>query len=443
MFRAYPALVVIQYYILTGGIQGVHANKTVSYGSRSFRSFATLTAGPVRQALAAPAKQAGPQTWTVLVGAQAEMQQTDMGQAGAWQIMKFYPDKLTVNAGDTVVWKINSAEFHDVIFPAPGQAFLPFTIVEGGQNGPPTVALSPYFVASAGGSNYDGTATASSGQLSMQPPGSMEYRLTFTKAGSFNYYCNVHAGEGPNGQVVGMTANVTVQAAGSTLAKTPDQVSADAQTAIAADQQAAMGADAQAKQVTPPTANSDGTMTYHINGGFDTQDASYMGFSPRDITIHAGDTVMWQQTSAVTPHTFSLMSGAKEPDMVVVQPQQSGPPKVILNPVVLAPAGGTTYSGTGYFNSGFVPGTQDPTPGPRTYSLRFDKPGTYEYVCILHDEMGMNGHITVLAAGSTPGMPSTGVPGAADVLPLAAGLAGLALLFGGIAVRRRALVAQR
>ncbi len=72
-----------------------------------------------------------------------------------------------------------------------------------------------------------------------------------------------------------------------------------------------------------------------------------------------------------------------------------------LNPVVMAPAGGSTYSGKGYFNSGWIWGTKDPFPGSRTYSLKFDTPGTYEYICVLHDMMGMSGHITVLPASAS------------------------------------------
>lgn len=402
-----------------------------------------VTVGAAGKATAAPARQAGPQTWTVLVGAQAEIEQTDMGPAGAWQLMKFYPDKLTINEGDTVVWKINSAEFHDVIFAPPGQAFIPLTTVEGGQNGPPTVVISPLFAAPTGGPNYDGTTLASSGELSMAAPGSPEFRLNFTKAGSYDYYCNIHSAALPNGQIAGMTGDITVQAAGSALARTPDQVSADAQAAIAADQQAAMAEDAQVKQAIPPTSNADGTMTYHIKAGFDTQTAAYMRFTPSDITIHAGDTVTWQQNSAVSPHTFTLTSGAKDPDLVVALPQSSGPPKLILNPQVLLPAGGSTYAGQGIFSSGFVPGTQDSTPGPRTYSLKFSRPGTYEYICMLHDDMGMSGHITVLATGTTPGMPSTGRSGSADPLPLAVGLAGLVLLFAGFTLRRKVVSLRR
>lgn len=369
----------------------------------------------------------------MLTGAQAEIEKTEYGDAGAWQINKFYAKKLTINEGDTVIWKLNSVEMHNIIFPPPGQSFVPYITPQGND-----AVVSSLSVASVGGPTYNGTGPATSGQLSMEAPGVQQYKLNFSKAGTYTYFCSIHSAQLPNGQVVGMVGSITVQAAGSTLSKSSDQVSAENQAEISADQAAASSADAQAEQVAPPDAGPNGTMTYHANVGYDTQDAAYMRFAPQDFTIHVGDKVMWQQTSAFTPHTITFPSGGPEPDIANVQPQPGGPPRVTLNPKVLAPSGGSTYAGRGFYNSGFISGTQDPAPGPRTYNLTFTKPGTYEYICILHDKMGMVGHVTVLAAGTTPGMPATGQSHSEDgILTLAAGLSALALLFAGLLLRRK------
>ncbi len=393
-----------------------------------------LTGGRSGTASAASNNQAGsPQTWTVLVGGQGEIEQTEHGPAGAWQFMKFYPNRITVNAGDTIVWKLNAAEIHNVIFPPPGQNYVPFVTPQGGP--PPELVVNPLGVVSTGGPTYDGSAAASSGSISMAPPGVQEYRLTFTKAGSFNYLCSIHSTQLPNGQVEGMLGNVTVQTAGTAYPRTQAQIDAEAQAAIAADAQTALGAEAQAKQVAPPEAGPNGAMIYHGNMGYDFGDFGYMRFSPTDFTIHVGDTIEWMQTSAVTPHTLTLLSGGKEPDLVMVTPQAAGPPKFTINPQILAPAGGASYNGTGFYSSGFINGTQDPAPGPRTYHLTFTKAGTYEYVCMLHDTLGMTGHVTVLGAGSMPGMPRTGY---GDVLPVVAGWSALMLLLAGLTLRRRA-----
>lgn len=92
---------------------------------------------------------------------------------------------VTVSVGTTVVWtnQANNAQ-HNVVFPIAGQ--LP-------PAGPPNVPP-------AGGSTYDGTAYASSGALQ---PG-QSYSLTFTKVGTYKYYCLFHDDSG-------MVGTVTVQ----------------------------------------------------------------------------------------------------------------------------------------------------------------------------------------------------------------------------------------
>ncbi len=398
-----------------------------------------LAAGLPGHAAAAPALQAGPQTWTVLAGAQTTPEPVDNGMmAGAWQLLRFYPEHLTINVGDTVVWKLNAMEMHQVIFPAPGETYAPFTIVHPGN--PPQVEINQLAVFPAGGPTYDGSAVASSGMLGMgNPLFKQEYQLTFTKAGSYNYLCAMHSAQLPNGQVVGMLGNITVQPAGSAYPQTQAAIDAAAAAAIAADQQAAEALTATATKVEPPTANADGTMTYHGNIGWDGPNNAYMRFAPKDFAIHAGDSIEWTQTSEVTPHTISLLSGATDPEPFVIQPQATGLPQVFLNLAGLAPAGGHTYNGTGIVSSGFVDGYASSPSGKPTYKVTFTQPGTYEFICELHDPMGMNGHITVLAAGSTPGMPTTGHGDPLGWLLLVlVMLCNGGLVLGGLALRRRA-----
>ena len=351
--------------------------------------FVGLTASiPVQQSLAAPATQNEPVTWTVLVGGQAGITQTEFGPMGAWQFMRFYPDNITINEGDTIVWKLASAEPHTVTFPKPGEQPPALTVPEG-EGGNQRVLMNPLAVMPQGESNYDGTVLTGSGQIGGDPQFPTEYKLTFTKTGAYDYFCAFH---------MMMTGKVTVQAAGSAYPKTQAQIDADAAAQLAADTQAAMQAEPTAMQAsTRPGPN--GTTIHEVNIGYGDGILDWMRFGPADLTIKAGDTVEWVQKDVETPHTVTLVSGGKEPELILTEPQQGGPPKLVINPEVLAPAGGTTYSGQGYFNSGWIWGTKVPLPGPRTYSLTFDTPGTYEYICVLHDMMGMNGHITVLAAG--------------------------------------------
>jgi plastocyanin len=211
---------------------------------------------------------------------------------------------------------------------------------------------------------------------------------------------------------MGMTGELTVQAAGSAYPETQQQIDAAAQTAIQADAAEAAKSDADAQKVaTRPGPN--GSTIYGMNIGYTAMNmvADWMRFSQRDITIHQGDSIEWTQQAMMAPHTVTFVSGGKEPDFIQPEAQTAGPPKLVINPQVALPAGGDTYSGSGYFNSGIIEGTMNPAPGPRTYTLTFAQPGRYEYICVIHDQEGMSGYVTVLASqagGSQPGMPNTG-----------------------------------
>ena len=91
-----------------------------------------------------------------------------------------------------------------------------------------------------------------------------------------------------------------------------------------------------------------------------------------------------------------------------------------------------------------------PIPAPHSYSLKFTKAGTYKYICVLHDFVGMTGSITVAAAPKptanltqppTNTQPVVGSTSSADLGSglVALGLVALAALAAAyVAVRRRA-----
>ena len=119
-----------------------------------------------------------------------------------------------------------------------------------------------------------------------------------------------------------------------------------------------------------------------------------MRFLPDSLSVKKGDKVRWTYRALVDPHTVTFSSGEAPPDLFLIQPQASGQPNLELNPQALWPAGGSTYKGTGYVNSGFMgPAVQ----GPMTFELTFDTPGDYEYYCIVHGSptQGMRAKIKV------------------------------------------------
>ncbi len=96
-------------------------------------------------------------------------------------------NNITVATGTTVTWTNESNNVpHTVTFPVAGQA--------------PPIG-SPGQIPPSGGSTYDGSTLTNSGVM---PPGT-SYSLTFTKAGTYTYYCLFH--DGPTG----MIGTVTVQ----------------------------------------------------------------------------------------------------------------------------------------------------------------------------------------------------------------------------------------
>ena len=138
-----------------------------------------------------------------------------------------------------------------------------------------------------------------------------------------------------------------------------------------------------------PAAGAKQTWTAIAGGG--AQDISIVlnAFFPRTLEIAAGDTVTWQ---VIGFHNIAFPGGTQLPRLEVQERD-----KVFIDPRVLVPAGGATFDGTGYHNSGLPP---DPSK-PFSYSLTFTKAGTYTYTCIVHGP-GMSGKVMVGAAKGSP-----------------------------------------
>src|SRR5579872_5736860 len=132
-----------------------------------------------------------------------------------------------------------------------------------------------------------------------------------------------------------------------------------------------------------PVASADSTATHwRVTVGAQSPDMGIQisTYFPNDITIDAGDSVTWTSQTA-EPHTITFLAVGQ------TAPQDPFSP----------PAGGNMYSGSGYFNSGPMMG--EPAPGfVQSYTLTFNQPGTYTYVCLFHPFM--TGTVHVQAAGA-------------------------------------------
>lgn len=310
--------------------------------------------------LLGPSVARAAQTVTVSAGAESP--------GGDVQLTAFAPVQVTINVGDTVTWSLDSTEFHDVLFTA-GAPIPEFV-----QPGPDGVFINPIAGLPQGGSSYDGSTMTGSGLLNK----GQSWSLTFTAAGTYPYYCVIHPGMVGSVQVV------------------PSGQSADTQAGINNRRTAQVNNDIATKGVPTIMGNqgelsTDGA-TAGIVAGAQSGQADIQRFFPPQVVIHSGDSLSWIWKTEDTPHTVTFLGGRPMPDVVVPQPQAGGPPRLQLNPIVLAPSGAATgWDGTGYLNSGFL----QPMPGQPapSFTVRFTTPGSYDYLCILHE--GMVGTVVV------------------------------------------------
>lgn len=136
------------------------------------------------------------------------------------------------------------------------------------------------------------------------------------------------------------------------------------------------------------TGRATAATTWQASVGADTPDHAIQAnaFLPRDITVDVGDTVTWTLRSGEI-HTLTFLSGAPRPPLII----PSGP-GIAFNPVAVAPAGGPTYDGTTFTNSGLLA-----VPG-QAFSLTFTAPGDFDFVCLVHATM--TGVMHVAPAGT-------------------------------------------
>lgn len=122
-------------------------------------------------------------------------------QAGN-DVMQFIPSSQTIKVGDSIEWVSASPSPHTVTFgditPPPGPDFDPFAL----PMSKPT-------------ESYAGTGFFNSGILAGTPPGApadpnqpSTFELSFSKAGTYDYYCILHADQGMVGKVIVEAAQV-------------------------------------------------------------------------------------------------------------------------------------------------------------------------------------------------------------------------------------------
>lgn len=293
-----------------------------------------------------------------------------------YAVEAFLPGTATVKTGTKVTWKFAWYEPHNVAF---------------GVSRTSTDPVTP----KASGGSYDGTGAYASEELVFGSPDKpATFDITFTKAGSYSYICTIHPFM--EGKIVVVNSGVVDSQNDLDARGTNDYVNRLANLQAVAGQ-----INARPVVVTPQAA---GGSKHELVVGAGTQAGDdVMQMLPQRYTVKAGDTVQWTDLFP-SPHTVTF--GALNP-----------PPGPGFDPFAVppsSPAGG--YDGTGFVNSGILQGSVPGAPADphavASFSLKFTKPGTYDYYCILHADQGMVGQIVVEAAPPpptrAPGPPNTG-----------------------------------
>jgi plastocyanin len=251
----------------------------------------------------------------------------------AIQGMRFLPGEIWIDQGDSINFIANSAEIHTVSFGTPP---LPPTTIDN---------LLADAVPPVGGPVFDPTAPwTNSGILTTMPtpdfPTVTSYVQKFTVQGSFTFWCLIH------GQM--MSLDVHVQKAHS---KYPHrQPYYDHQAEEQSEQIIADG-----KDLWEDTA--DKASPTHVYIGASNSEVMVMRFIPSNVTVSQGSTVTFDMSAneVFVPHTVTFTNLVQNG-----QPVDSG---ILLGPV--------------------------------TFPVTFTQTGTWNYICQIHDEMGMFGSVKV------------------------------------------------
>jgi plastocyanin len=312
------------------------------------------------------------------------------------ELMGFYPGEITINAGDAIFFDFSqgmpevphSVAFlagrptPDLVVPAPA----PGSPAELASDTPtPRLMFNPDVAFPQGADIVDGTGVVSSGLNILLQPGT-SYVLTFPTPGTHAYLDLVFP--------MVATGSVIVLDAGQSLPKTQEDY--DRETA---DQQASLieRGRSQIDRFDQPTPESllDGTDRWEVTTGVTDGPVEVAAFVPNRLRIKSGDTVRWTlEHSTLELHTATFAGAEPPPELVLVEPQAGGPPNLVLNPALVAAAGGSVFQPRELANTGFL---STRFPFPPTADMTFEVPGEYPYYCAIHGSpnQGMRGTIVV------------------------------------------------
>ena len=340
-------------------------------------------------------------TWQATVGAESD----NLGRQG-WA---FLPNELWIHAGDSVTWTFASDEPHTVSFLTSSQLR-------------PTIAHDSD-ITMPNGSSFDGSSYVNSGELCRNPalcPPAVgnTYTVNFPAAGNFKLVCLAH---------LYMNGQIHVLAPSQPLPHNQafyDREAMDESDHLLSD------TDHQAQDIDHRGDNEQGDPPSHrvitgtgeivgTGGGFQT--AAVVRFFPETITVHVGQTVEWTNMDPMTNHSITF-GVDPTPLRFPVPIVSSG---VGVNQTL--DSDGALHANVSFPSDNVHSGALWPLPADRAvqgpnaglpttdppdlsqfplpavvqdlnqrYRVTFTHPGTFNYHCAYHDNLGMLGQVIVV-----------------------------------------------
>lgn len=314
--------------------------------------------------------------WRAFVGAQSP----DL----ASQVQSFLPNEMWIHAGDSIRWTLTSTEIHTVTFLIPGQVRPP--------------GYGPIWGVTVGcpgntpdGATFDGTSCVNSGLLGQGPltvgPGLQTYSVTFPTAGNYKLVCLFH-----------VDMQGTIHALSPATPLPHDQVFYDAQAAHTGGRLVAAGlrlrgsADSESDDEPHAATVVVGVGAVVTTTGAGSQNVTLNRFLRDVVVVNVGDTVEWTNHDPFEPHTVTFGT----------EPIDPRPPSVNVNLSLDGARQATISSNTDSVNSGFLalapqdrPKLAQAPAGIARFRVTFTVPGTFNYICALHDDLDMKGTVIV------------------------------------------------
>jgi plastocyanin len=355
----------------------------------SIRFSAIVGSAILFTALLSPIAAQAAVTWNLSMGAQSK----DLGR----QAMAFLPNEIWIQQNDSITWTSKANEIHTVSFlkqasggaPAAGttRPSFPAGCTDGAQGGATPATPNP--------SSFTGGSCVNSGLL----VGGQSFTVTFPTLGNYKLVCLVHQ------DMTGAVHVLPSAAALPYIQSDYDKLAAEEANDLINDTDSA-----KAQNGNPGTGTNQVIITGELlaSGGGKAH-LAIMRFLPTKIVVHAGDTVEWTNIDPAVPHTVTFSPAGVQG--TVLEPAAGVPIGVSLDADgawhgTLPNAQGTAAAcgaGTSCFNPG--PGLVSAAPqdqvnqtalGKTRVRVTFTTPGTYDYYCILHDDLGMAGTVVVL-----------------------------------------------